>query len=279
MDVTDLLPVREQNDINPIVEGDYQGADGLIYCGKCHTPKQFHARLKNFDRIVACLCKCQVEKREQEAKKLEYEEQMRRIEWIKRSSMMASKYRDAAFERYVVRSENENVLKLARKYVENFGDMAKKNQGLLFWGPVGTGKSYTAACIANALMGQCIPVIMTSFVKVLQDIHGEEDEAAYIEVLNRAALLVIDDLGSERSTDYALEKVYNVIDGRARTEKPMILTTNLTLRDMLNNGDIRYRRIYDRIFECCYPVEIPGRSFRQQEAAHRFEEMKKLMEA
>lgn len=67
----------------------------------------------------------------------------------------------------------------------------------------------------------------------------------------------------------ALEKVYNVIDSRVRADKPMILTTNLTFDEMMRNPDIRYRRIYDRIFEHCFPVEIPGKSFRIIKAAQR----------
>ena len=119
---------------------------------------------------------------------------------------------------------------------------------------------------------------MTSFVKILQDIQGNVKESDYIQILNSASLLIIDDLGAERNTDYALEKVYNVIDSRVRTNKPMILTTNLTLNEMLQCTDIRYKRVYDRIFETCYPVEMPGESFRQLEAADRFDRMKQFLE-
>lgn len=121
-------------------------------------------------------------------------------------------------------------------------------------------------------MEQNISVVMTSFVKILQDIQGQ-DEAAYIGMLNACSLLIIDDLGAERNTDYALEKVYNVIDSRVRADKPMILTTNLTFDEMMRNPDIRYRRIYDRIFEHCFPVEIPGKSFRIIKAAQRQKEL------
>ena len=190
---------------------------------------------------------------------------------------MASKFRDANFSGYKVREENQEAYKLALNYVKKFREMKEKNQGLLLYGPVGTGKSFTAACIANALMEQNITVIMTSFVKILQDI-GTGDEASYIQILNSASLLIIDDLGAERNTDYALENVYNVIDSRIRTDKPMILTTNLELSEMLQTTDIRYRRVYDRIFETCYPVEMPGKSFRQIEAAQRFNDMKELLQ-
>ena len=110
---------------------------------------------------------------------------------------------------------------------------------------------------------------MTSFVKILQDIRSTDDEGAYISILTACSLLIIDDLGAERNTDYALEKVYNIIDSRVRADKPMILTTNLTFDEMMRSPDVRYRRIYDRIFEHCIPVEIPGRSFRIIKAAER----------
>src|SRR5699024_905088 len=137
------------------------------------------------------------------------------------------------FSSYVVRNENRKAFQIAKAYVRDFRTMVndghpktgEKNIGLVFYGKVGTGKSYTAACIANALIDEKVSVIMTSFVKILQDIQGCEDEAEYINILNGCSLLIIDDLGAERNTDYALEKVYNVIDGRARADKPMILTT------------------------------------------------------
>lgn len=278
-DVMKMLPIREQEEVNPISGNDFIGDDGLVHCGKCGEPKQYHVKVEGFfDKIVPCTCRCQAEENEKRRKQEEYKEQMRRIARLKESSMMSSKFREVSFDRYKVRAENEKVLRIARKYVENFSDMRQKNQGLLFYGPVGTGKSYTAACIANALLNQSISVIMTSFVKILQDIQHNDDEAQYIAILNSATLLIIDDLGAERNTDYALEKVYNVIDSRIRINKPMILTTNLDLSEMMQTQDIRYKRVYDRIFECCYPVEMPGKSFRLQEAAARFEEMKNLVE-
>ena len=167
---------------------------------------------------------------------------------------------------------------MAKKYAEKFPEMYRKNQGLLLYGPVGTGKSFTAACIGNYLLNNAKSVIMTSFVKILQDIWENTKEAEYITILNSASLLIIDDLGTERETDYALEKVYNIIDSRVRANKPMIITSNLELNDMMNCDDIRKKRIYDRILECCYPVYVGGKSFRMMKAAQRFDEMKCFLE-
>jgi DNA replication protein DnaC len=150
---------------------------------------------------------------------------------------------------------------------------------LLFWGDVGTGKSFTAACIANELIQREQSVIMTSFVKILQDLWDKKtDEQGYMAKFERVSLLIIDDLGAERNTDYALEKVYNVIDSRYRSGKPMILTTNLSLSEIMDTMDMRYKRVYDRILEICYPVHAVGKSFRITEAAKRFDEMKQYFQ-
>ena len=96
--------------------------------------------------------------------------------------------------------------------------------------------------------------------------------------MNAADLLILDDLGAERNTEYAVETVYNVIDSRYRVGKPVIVTTNLTLEEMQNSTDIKCHRIYDRIFEVCYPLRFEGKSMRGKEATGRFNEMKVLLE-
>lgn len=271
----------------PREEGDYIGSDGLLYCGKCHTPKTcivdwpVDKASRTVQKVFPVMCKCEKEKRDKEEELRAKQREMEYIRKLKISSLMDDKFKDSTFEAFRVTKYNAKQLKICRRYAEKFDELYQKNQGLLFWGGVGTGKTYMAACISNYLMDRMVPVVMTSFVKILQNVqtfHDEKDEEAYIRSLNRAKLLVIDDLGAERSTDYALEKVYNIIDSRYRARKPMILTTNLTLTQMQSASDIRYARIYDRVFEVCYPVEFKGESWRKQEAADRYEEMTRLLE-
>ena len=276
MEIMDYIPDGPKVGVNA-ENNDFQDEDGIWHCGKCGKPKQKRIDTELFHKTVWCLCDCEAKKLADEKKRQEYEEEMRCVQRLKDASMMDEKYRKASFSSYMVRAENRKAFQTARVYVRDFQTMIKdghpktgeKNIGLVFYGKVGTGKSYTAACIANALMEMQVSVIMTSFVKILQDIQGREDESNYISALNGCKLLIIDDLGAERNTDYALEKVYNVIDSRARADKPMILTTNLSFDEMMRNPDIRYRRIYDRIFETCIPVEMPGNSFRIMRAAQR----------
>lgn len=279
-DASTVIPVKSQDEVSPISENDYIGDDGMAHCSVCGKAKQVKIRIpgSNKEMVVPCICKCRERELEEERERKKHDEEMRRIERLRDSSMMASKFRKAKFSSYRIRDENKDAHRIASNYVKHFRDMYNRNQGLIFYGPVGTGKSYTAACIANALIENRTSVIMTSFVKILQDIDGRKmGEAEYMAILNSASLLIIDDLGAERSTEYAQEKVYNIIDSRARSNKPMILTTNLDINDMMDTSDIQYKRIYDRIFEGCFPVEITGESFRIQEAADRFDEMAQLL--
>lgn len=277
MDLTGVLPISESR-AERLAEGDHIGEDGLVYCGKCGSRKQLRVKFGDKTHVVRCVCKCESKELEEKKKQEEYEEQMRRINRLKEASMMDKKYREVTFDKYEVREENKKVFEMAKKYADRFQDMYKKNQGLLLYGPVGTGKSFTAACIGNYLLDNAKPVIMTSFVKILQDIWENDREAEYITILNSASLLIVDDLGTERETDYALEKVYNIIDSRVRANKPMIITSNLELNDMMECEDIRKKRIYDRILECCYPMYVGGKSFRMMKAAQRFDEMKDFLE-
>ena len=262
------------------------GEDGLLYCEVC---KEKAEKVINFPlcdehgntelRKVRINCRCEREAKESYDKRMKFEEEQRKINALRQLSLMDVKLKEVSFSNYKESDDNKKVLGIAKRYVEKFDEMYEKGQGILFWGDVGTGKSYTAAAIANELLNRQISVIMTSFIKLLKETSNLDlDQGAYIDKLNRAKLLIIDDLGAERGTDYALEKVYDIIDSRYRTGKPIILTTNLRFDDMKNCDDIRYNRIYDRIFEMCYPVKVTGMSWRKKEAVTRFDNMRKMLE-
>ena len=268
--------------------GDYEDQEGLLVCGVCGEQRQkfidFAAPTEDDPNHtkklkVATMCRCEREVEERRKREKQNEEDMERIRKLKKASLMDEKLSGATFRNFKPTKYNARNLKLCQRYAEKFDLMLQKNQGLLFWGDVGTGKSFAAACIANYLLERKIPVIMTSFVKLLEVIQASrEEEPAILNRLGYAKLVVFDDLGAERGTDYALEKVYNIIDSRYRKSLPMILTTNLTIEEMKRDMDIRYSRIYDRIFEICYPMQFTGPSWRKTEASRRFDEMKKLLE-
>ena len=156
--------------------------------------------------------------------------------------------------------------------------MCAENLGLLLWGSVGTGKSFLAGCIANALMEREVPVRMTNFARIMNELNssfsGRND---IVDKLCRYPLLIIDDFGMERGTEYALEQVYNIVDSRYRSQKPLIVTTNLTLDEIRHPQDTAHARIYDRILEMCVPISCIGASLRKENAQKKLEYMKMLI--
>lgn len=258
---------------------DYTGEDGLLYCGKCNTPKEaYFAEGKNFlgrDRHPAeCDCRrAEREKREKEETEKKHSDE---VERLKRNG-----FTDAAMREWTFANDNGKCpqIEKAHFYVEHWETMKAENLGYLLWGNVGTGKSYFAGCIANALMEQEIPVRMTNFATILNDLfNGAEGRNDYISKLCAYPLLVLDDFGMERGTEYGLEQVYNVVDSRYRSKKPLIVTTNLTLEHLQNPEDTAHARIYDRLTEMCVPVRFTGGNFRKITAQEKMERIKKLME-
>ena len=254
----------------------FNETDNLIYCSKCNAPRQCRYELQGKILIPSIRCKCQQEIFEQEeAKRKLYEKQME-IEHLKTSGLQDKALYDYTFDKD---SGINPEMTLARNYVANWDEMKVKSSGLLLWGDVGTGKSFFAGCIANALLEKGVPVLMTNFSRILNTLTGMhfEDRNQFIDSLNRYSLLIIDDLGIERNSEFALEQVFNVIDSRYRSKKPLIVTTNLTLSELNNTTDIAHRRIYDRILERCVPVRINNRNIRQDNASTNLKEAKKIL--
>lgn len=274
--------LKEQK-VNP---GDTYDSEGLLVCGKCKKRRQTFVMASDptpdepdRKRPVKVTTQCDCDKRREleEKKAAENKAAMERVNRLKDASLMGERFQRAKFENFQITQYNERNLKLCRRYAERFDEMVAKKQSLLFWGNVGTGKSFASACIANYLLDRGVPVMMTSFVKLLSLIqNGDEKEADIISRLNSAKLVIFDDLGAERNTDYALEKIYNIIDSRYQRELPIIFTTNLTITEMKNETDNRYKRIYDRVFENIYPMQFTGPSWRRKAASRRFEEMEEL---
>jgi len=201
------------------------------------------------------------------------------FERIQRLNMLKSLcFEDHALYSWTFEKDNGKnpIMWVARDYVDKWSDALSGNTGLILWGDVGTGKTFFAACIANALVEQNVSVKMTNFSTILNDLFTESDKNKYLNRLNDHSLLIIDDLGIERGTEYALEQVYNVIDTRYKSGKPLIITTNLTLDELKFPTDIPHKRIYDRVLGMCVPVMFNGVNFRKEEAAAKMEAAKKL---
>ena len=252
-------------------------ADGLIYCANCHTPRQHRIQLNDRVLLPTVRCRCQQEAYEKEEAERKKQEFLMQVSRLKANGLQDKSLRDYTFAND--KGYNPEIRK-AHDYVAHWEEMKAKSLGLLLWGDVGTGKSFFAGCIANALLEKGIPVLMTNFSRILNTLTGmySDDRNQFIDSLNKYSLLIIDDLGIERGTEFSLEQVFNVIDSRYRSKKPMIVTTNLTLDELKHPGDLAHARIYDRILERCVPLKINNQNIRELNAAANMQEARKLFD-
>lgn len=170
-------------------------------------------------------------------------------------------------------AEQTKEIKACKRYVDLWDEMYENNIGLIMSGRVGCGKTYAAACIANALIDKGVAVHMTNFPEIL---HSAESKADTAKRLNRYKLLIIDDLGVERTSPYALEVIQYIVDERYSADRPLIVTTNLSKKELYEQDKYEYRRIYDRITEMCLPMVFSGDSRRGDRAKKKAELANKL---
>ena len=186
----------------------------------------------------------------------------------------------AALGAYRFENDNGSVPQLseAKKYVALWEEMLENDIGLLFWGLPGNGKTFAAACIANALCEKWLDVRMTTLAAVLGKLPAlsAQEKNDYLDSLKACDLLILDDFGMERRTDYAQEQVFSLIDGRYLAHKPLIVTTNLCLQELKQPANMTERRVFDRILEICVPVCFDGPSLRQEKAKDTVARYKEL---
>lgn len=260
-------------------DDDWHLKDGIKFCKQCHTPRQVTKTFGPKLKTVTCNCRCQTEAYEKrESERRQKAERSHRAEHRKaciQDPAMANK-----------RFENDqghcpDAIKKAKNYVASFDTFAHKNIGLLLYGDVGTGKTFVAACIGNALHDAGHKVLATSLSRMRAGLPSEFDTSAsrntYIDNFGRYDLLIIDDFGVERETDYVMESIFNLIDARHKSGRPTIITTNLPLTSIKNPQDIKQKRIYDRILAMTVPLLFEGDSLRANIHSTKLSDAKKIL--
>ncbi len=248
---------------------DYMGSDGLLICGKCHTPKQ----IRITERTEYCMCRCESEAYKAEREAFRRMQRTIEIDRIRSTGIQDQKILSFTFSNDD--GKNPEISNFARQYAEHFETARENNHGLLLYGETGTGKSFFAGCIANALIDRGYSVFATNIIRLQNQLFHAEDKNSILGEISRYDLLLLDDLGAERNTSFSIEQVYSIIDERYKANKPLIATTNYSPQYLQSLQDVEHRRIYDRIAEMCTAVRVEG--VRRKQAGH--EKTRQLLDA
>ena len=253
--------------------GDYVGEDGMLYCGICHTRKTCRIKLPPLPgmpsgngKVVNCTCQHELEAMEAREAARVYRMS---VERNTKTAFPQADYRHMTFD--ADDKKNPGATEYARRFAETF--KPENSMGLVFCGERGAGKTFLSACIANDLLKRGFSVEMTNITRISQAVDATfEGRAEEIKRLIQLDLLILDDLGTERGTEYMIEHAFNIIDGRYKANKPMVISTNASFDDMATESDIAKGRIYDRIIEKCFPVEMSGNRRLNIAAANRMKD-------
>lgn len=271
------------------------------YCGKQRLTRGF----KFGDRIMWApygpeRCDCQEavaeyerEKAEREAKEKaereakEADEMRQRVRRIIGDSGMNARFLRRTFGTFQPTRDNQKAFRVCKAYADAFREKLPKNNpepgrnGLFITGPKGTGKTHLAAAIANQLMQQGTAVICMTMIDLLDRIKqtyeqsrqygGETSEGSVLSTYKTVPLLVIDDMGKEPATEWAVSKVYAIINARYEAYMPTIITTNYSDADLVrrltpkDSGDpTTADATIDRLREMCAAIVTTGESWRSK---------------
>ena len=254
--------------------------DGHIYCKTCNE-RIDGKPIPMLDKklmIIRNACKCDRDRAEQEKLREKQIEQDR----LRKNCFISKNQIAYTFENADEDTDKE-IIKKTKNYVKHFEEMRKDNVGLLLYGNVGSGKTYIACSIANAIITEySYNVKMRNFAQILNDLQKGGftlDRNEYIEQITNPALLILDDFGIERITEYALEQIYNVINARYLKARPTIITTNLNFKDIeQEQEDIMLGRIYSRIIEMCLPLRVIGLDRRKIQSKEKLKKAQNLID-
>lgn len=195
---------------------------------------------------------------------------------FEKGSMIYGDYKEKTFEAYQPQNESQQkALALSKYYAEQFQDQLKNGQNILFQGTFGTGKTHLAAAIRKFVASNHYTVLFMSLpdyldkvkLKFNDDQKAISDSEKILKMAKDAELLILDDVGANRMTDFEVSELFKLVD--ARRGKCTIYTTNYSSKDFTSanvNGrkNMELHRVFSRMMEHTKPIVIKGDDHRMK---------------
>lgn len=259
--------------------------DSVYKCPHCKNvvdPIEIKIEALGIKRMVqpACECEAKEQKRlQEEAEKFQIQKDINKMFAF---SDLGERYKNATLENFEARKGSDACKMFAEILVKEFEEW--KEQALVFWGQVGNGKTHLAAAIANALKSKgCIVIFikMTELLDLIKSTFGKDKKGNrvtdyskedIIKALMLCDVLILDDIGAEKITDWVEDEVFKIIDGRYVRKKKIIATSNLEPQKLKEHIQ---DRSFDRLNHMSQFLENKATSKREEEAEKRQEALMK----
>lgn len=241
------------------------------YCGRELMPIGLDYLYANFspDNIEYERCTCKkAQEYWKEKDKKDYEIEKRKhfreiINKVNKQNYIGMKFQNLNFENFNINSENESAIAIAKDYINKNITSVNAN-GLIIMGESGVGKTHLAASIANKLIENDKIVLMGRLTTLLDRIKetfkdNTKSENELIEIYSNVDMIIIDDLGTERISNWALEKLYTIIENRNENRLPIIITTRFNKQGLIerfsqSQDEQLVDAIISKLYQMCYGV-------------------------
>lgn len=182
---------------------------------------------------------------------------------VKEASNLGERFSDRTFGNFIA-NRDQKAFEVCRDYANNDNLFGMKKNSLIITGGVGTGKTHLAAAISNLLIDHNIPVLFGTFADHLENIRSEFDHTGqkkHLSMMKNTPMLVIDDLGKEKQTDWTQEILFGVVNYRYEHLLPIVVTTNLEFSEL---GNYVGSAVFSRLYEMSGVVTMSGSNFRMK---------------
>ena len=256
--------------------GDYE-QDGVVHCGYCHTPKQVLHMWRGQLRAFPIPCRCKRECLDRIA-----EERAQREKWEKTEINRYHALPYPYMHQWTFAHDDggsPQATRYFKQYVEHFAELRKEGNGLFLFGAKGTGKTYAAVQIVNALCDNGYRCLVTSFMEIVKNLLSlnRENRQQYLDDICSHDLLVFDDFGGETGSNFFDINLEEIVKTCYRKHIPMIVITPMA-QDTLEQGlNATRQQAVDRMKERCYCLTLRNTKRYKQLTDKRRETMEKLL--